>query len=181
MYIYCYLIETDYYLGFERFLVTTEELYSIFQTIKPTKLHVLCNTESSALVGCLPRLNHKFVRGRQVILRILPKSQIPLNRSLCGSKDDNREQYDGITMSSRVDAHESRTVSRRLVFSSPIPSARIFRESNFSLDLSGFGTLEDEIDKTSDSVVCPENVKDRCWFQIQSSLTGFLDTFKFDI
>lgn len=160
--------------------MTSEKLYSILQTVRPTKLHVLCQTESSTPVGCLPRINYKpSTRCRQVILRIFPKSQIPFNLSLNGEQKVEREQ--GITIvSSEVETHASRAVSRRLDFASPVPSIKNFREANCSLDLSGFGTLEDESDKLNDSAVCSENVIDRCWFQIQSSLSGFLDTFKFE-
>lgn len=99
--------------------MTAENLFPILQTIRPTKLHVLCQT-SSAPVGCIPRLNYK-IRGRQVTLRILRQSQILLNPS-------NHKDF------------ELEPARRRLVFSSPV-STRHYRKNDNSLDLSGFDKL----------------------------------------
>lgn len=155
-----------------RVLVTTENLFSILQTVRPSNLHVLCQTESLAPTGCIPRLNFKpSTRVPQITLRILPKSQIPLNLFSNNYYDHEYEDY-------AVDPHSHRTVSRRLVFSSPAPANRKIRANDCSLlDISGVGRLEDDSDKSCNGETISENLPNRCWFQIQSSLTGFLETF----
>lgn len=164
--------------------MTAEELFPILQTTRPTKLHVLCQTDSVSPAGCIPRVNYKitpFSRGRQVTIRVLRQSQIPLSPSLLPKKDAERFEINCkkiVSKSNMSPVHVTRTVSRRLIFSSPATPIEQNSRENCILDLSGFDRLEDEnssgrnIEWTSS-----ESVIKRYWFQIHSSLTGFLDTF----
>lgn len=169
--------------NFFRFLVTTERLYPILQAVKPTNLHVLCQTDSLTPVGCIPRLNYKHsCRAPQVTLRILPKNPIPLTLSSDGSHEGDSELYDLTSFSPRVNAHAHQAVSRRLIFSSPAPIPKNFRLKDCSLlDISGIGQLEDDVDKDSNKETINETVSHTCWFQIQSSLSGFLETYVMNI
>jgi hypothetical protein len=152
--------------------VTTENLFSVLQAVRPSNLHVLCQTVSLAPTDCIPRLNFKpSTRVPQITLRILPKVQISLNLF---SNNYQGKEYDGYAL----DNHSHRTVSRRLVFSSPAPAKRKIRENDCSLlDISGVGRLDDDGNKSCNGEAISENLTNRCWFQIPSSLTGFLETF----
>lgn len=163
--------------------MTTERLYPILQAVKPTNLHVLCQTDSLTPVGCIPRLNYKHsCRAPQVTLRILPKNPIPLTLSSDGSHEGDSELYDLTSFSPRVNAHAHQAVSRRLIFSSPAPIPKNFRLKDCSLlDISGIGQLEDDVDKDSNKETINETVSHTCWFQIQSSLSGFLETYVMNI
>lgn len=166
-----------------RFLVTTESLYPILQPLRPTNLHVLCQTDALTPVGCIPRLNYKHsCRVPQVTLHILPKSPILLNLSFDGNRDGDRELYDMTSFSSGVNADVHHGVSRRLDFSSPAPITVNFRGNDCSLlDISGIGRLEDEVDKSSNEEVISETLSHTCWCQIQRSLPGFLETYVMNI
>ncbi|XP_057379101.1 uncharacterized protein LOC130701141 [Daphnia carinata] len=165
--------------NFFRFLVTTEKLYPILQAVRPTNLHVLCQTDSLTPIGCIPRLNYKHsCRAPQVTLRILPKNPIPFILSSDGSHDGDIEPYELTSFSPGVNAHTYRAVSRRLIFSSPAPIPKNFQLKDCSLlDISGIGQLEDDVDKESNKETLNGTVSHTCWFQIQSSLSGFLETY----
>lgn len=152
--------------------MTTENLFPILQAVRPSNLHVLCQTVSLSPTGCIPRLNFKpSTRVPQITLRILPKSEISLNPFSNNYHHNGYEEYP-------VDDHSHRTVSRRLVFSSPAPAKRkIYEKDSSLLDISGIGRLDDDSDKSYNGEVISENLTNRCWFQVQSSLTGFLETF----
>jgi len=146
---------------FFRFLVTADQLFSSMQSVKPTKLHVLCQTNCGEPIGCMPRSNYKFPpRGRKIILRILPKTPITPGLSFSNSeitKANVQKNYP--------------TVSRRLHFPSPLQRARKIWKSDCDLDVSGVVQIED--DDTS-VVFPPENDSDEStWFQIQHFVIGF--------
>jgi hypothetical protein len=153
--------------------VTTENLFPILQAVRPSNLHVLCQTVSLAPTDCIPRLNFKpSTRVPQITLRILPpKSQISLNPFSNNYHENGYDEYP-------VDDDSHRTVSRRLVFSSPAPANRIISEKDSSfLDISGISRLDDDGDKSNNGEIILENLTNRCWFQIQISLSGFLETY----
>jgi len=149
--------------AFFRFLVTADQLFSSMQSVKPTKLHVLCQTNCGEPVGCLPRLNYKFPpRGRKIILRILPKT--PITPGLPSSNPE-------INKASTIRKNYA-TVSRKLHFASPLQRARKIWKSDCDLDVSGVVQIEEDDDM---SVVSPveEDSNESTWFQVQHFIVGF--------
>lgn len=166
--------------------MTSDNLFPLLQTIRPTKLHVLCQTDSIAPVGCIPRLNYKLTplsRGRQVTIRIVRQLQIPLNAPALHNRKDFEKEPDAFSPCRETDAlSTTRAVSRKLVFSSPaatVLTTQHYREKDCSLDLSGFDRLMEDDTALAETALA-ERCNCLCWFQIQSSLTGFIDTFKQD-
>lgn len=156
--------------------MTSEELFPAMQPIRATKMHVLCQTEylTHTPEGCLPRLNFSFSPSsyqRQVIFNILPTLQLHRSPSWNGEKDG------GSSSETNHDGH--RAVSRRLVFTSPAQStSRPWKDDSdldLSLDISGIGKLEEEIEKCNLSPV-PEGPTGFCWFQVKTFLLGFQDS-----
>ena len=162
--------------------MTTEDLFPILQTIRPTKLHVLCHNNSSApAIGCLPRINYRIkssARGRQVTIRVIPKNSIVLNPTLSDKAQDHKEENHQAVLSEMATI-VSRAVSRRLIFASPVSTIRKVPKHDCSLDMSGIDKLEDEEEVEKDTSVV-ENPISKCWFQVQCFLTGFLETFNMD-
>ena len=153
---------------FFRFLVTTEDLFPVLQPTKLTKLHVLCQTNNRHPAGCLPRLNYKIPpRGRKIILRILPKSTIPLPLSLNSSQETNKN----LTNQTR-NGENNQMVSRRLTFPSPLHESRKYFKCNSDFDVSGIILIDEEDEDIADPVLA-EDTETTCWFQVQSSLIGF--------
>lgn len=145
-----------------RFLVTEDQLFPSMQSVKPTKLHVLCQTNHGEPVGCLPRLNYKFPpRGRKIILRILPKTPITPILSFSNSETGQpncRKNYP--------------TVSRRLHFPSPLQRARKIWKSDGDLDVSGVVLIEENDDTSVVSFVENDSIEST-WFQVQHFIVGF--------
>lgn len=138
--------------------------------MRPTKLHVVCQNNLSAPTNSIPRINYKLnpFRGRQVTLRILPKVDVPRDIISCKGNSDGQLNQD---------TNSVRNVSRRLLFSSPRHrSVHNYCQKNISLDLSGFDTLQedDDLDSTPIEPVSLDIVE-KCWFEIQTSLIGFVD------
>lgn len=175
-----------------RFLVTSEELFPVLQPVKISQLHVVFQTGYSVAnipVGCIPRLNFKFhARGRQVILRILPKHQIfssiPItalnSNEECNYASPHNETCGSCrpNCSSSNNAEIFKTVNRRLVFSSPSlivsdSDPRSFKK-NDNCDLSGIIQLEDELECSHNlSTLVSEECFDACWIQVKNPLHGF--------
>ena len=145
-----------------RFLVTEDQLFPSMQSVKPTKLHVLCQTNHGEPVGCLPRLNYKFPpRGRKIILRILPKTPITPILSFSNSETGQpncRKNYP--------------TVSRRLHFPSPLQRARKIWKSDGDLDVSGVVLIKENDDTSVVSFVENDSIEST-WFQVQHFIVGF--------
>ena len=134
--------------------------------------------------SCIPRLNFKFhARGRQIILRILPKIHIlPSITSRINGDEYNYVSPQKKTCGSNLlpDHPSSNTgilksVSRRLVFSSPsvvTSSPRVFKTHD-NCDLSGIIQLEDEQECSQSLSTISEECTEACWIQVKNPLRGF--------
>lgn len=139
-----------------RDLVISEDLFAMLQPILPTYVSVLFQHEASAHSDpdWLPRLNFRLpTRGKQMILRILPKPQIDAPLAIRPQARCHRS------------AKESKA-SRVLQFGSPAPEAAMASRRwgcpASDLNISGVTLLEDEAPSGG-----------LCWFQLRSVLHGF--------
>jgi len=147
---------------FFRFLVTADQLFPAMQSVNPSRLHVLCQTNCGEPIGCLPRSNYQFPpRGRKIILRILPKT--PITPGLCFNPSPGGE-----VMKKIMNGKSDQTVSRRLEFPSPLLGARkMWKCDEFNLDISGVVQLEEDQEDLEDQI------ETACWFQVQCFILGF--------